>query len=374
MVLTEEQKQFIQRITNGAIQSYNKYDILPSLTMAQALLESNWGKQSIGNNIFGIKADKNWTGKRVKKQTREFINGKWQIVNAYFRDYDSVEDGIEDHGLFLTKKRYDKVRKTKEYKVACFEIWKAGYATDPQYPQKLVSIIEKYKFYEIDIQAIHDKESKLKGADNMGTPMGTPPKLITDLNRLHPKVKVMAELFLQKCTQAGLPIRITQTLRTVDTQKEYYSWGRTKINPFTKNMTKVTQCDGVNTLSRHQSGLAFDICINVRGKEYDRALLTKAGNIAESIGLTWGGRWKSFQDMPHIEIPPEQIDRFVVPNIKKEDDEMVTKGKFNVNGKTVELDRILKNNQNYVKLDDLKQMGLKVSYDASTKTVKIDFQ
>lgn len=58
----------------------------------------------------------------------------------------------------------------------------------------------------------------------------------------------------------------------------------------------------------------------------------------------------------------------------QKEDEVVTKTKMKVNGKMVEVDRILKDNQNYVKLDDLRRMGLKVMYDANTKTVSIDFQ
>ena len=107
----------------------------------------------------------------------------------------------------------------------------------------------------------------------MSLPMGTPPKLIRSLDELHYKVKFMAELLIKKCNEQNIPIIITQTYRTKETQQEYYSWGRTKINPFKKNMTKVTNLDGVKKISRHQTGLAFDICMGIKGKEYDRALL-----------------------------------------------------------------------------------------------------
>lgn len=153
----------------------------------------------------------------------------------------------------------------------------------------------------------------------MSLPMGIPPKLIRSLDKLHYKVKFMAELLIKKCNEQNIPIIITQTYRTKETQQEYYSWGRTKINPFKKNMTKVTNLDGAKKISRHQTGLAFDICMGIKGKEYDIALLSKVGKIAMDIGLTWGGSWKSFVDPPHFEIPPNKIDSFVLP---EEADEM----------------------------------------------------
>lgn len=149
--------------------------------------------------------------------------------------------------------------------------------------------------------------------------MGTPPTLIRSVDRLHYKVKAMALMLVDECAKAGVPVIITQTYRTKETQQEYYSWGRSKVNPFTKKMTKVTNLDGVSKISRHQTGLAFDICINKPGDLYNSALLARAGRIGTKIGLTWGGSWKSFPDPPHFEIPPSQIDKFIIP---EEDDEV----------------------------------------------------
>ena len=147
----------------------------------------------------------------------------------------------------------------------------------------------------------------------MSLPIGKPPTLIRSLDRLDYKVKFMAEMLIEQCRKQGIPIIITQTFRTKETQQEYYSWGRTKINPFKNNMTKVTNLDGVKKISRHQTGLAFDVCINIKGSEYNVDLLTKVGKIGMGLGLTWGGSWKSFPDMPHFEIPPNQINNFKLP-------------------------------------------------------------
>ena len=147
----------------------------------------------------------------------------------------------------------------------------------------------------------------------MSLPIGKPPTLIMSLDRLDYKVKFMAEMLIEQCRKQGIPIIITQTFRTKETQQEYYSWGRTKINPFEKNMTRVTNLDGVKKISRHQTGLAFDVCINIKGSEYNVDLLTKVGKIGMGLGLTWGGSWNSFPDMPHFEIPPNQINNFKLP-------------------------------------------------------------
>ncbi len=207
------------------------------------------------------------------------------------------------------------------------------------------------------------------GGESM-TQMGTVPVQIRDLNKLHPKVKIMAQMLISEAKKANIPIIITETLRTKETQQEYYSWGRSKINPHTKKMTVVTSLDGVKKISRHQSGLAFDICI--KGKGYDASLLKKVGDIGMKLGLTWGGSWKSFPDMPHFEIPPNQIDSFIIP--KKEDDELVEKITMKINGKEVQVERIFKDNRNYVKLDDLKAYGLDVTWDSVKKIPVINIK
>lgn len=147
-------QEFINKIKDGAIRGWNDYKVLPSLTIAQAILETGWGKTAIGNNIFGIKADSNWSGKKKLVRTHEYVNGQKIYVDAYFRDYDSIYESLEDRFKFLQKPRYSKVVGEKDYKKACTEIQKAGYATDPNYSSKLISIIEQYNLYEYDKEAL----------------------------------------------------------------------------------------------------------------------------------------------------------------------------------------------------------------------------
>ena len=152
-------KMFIDAVKEGAIKGQREYNILPSLTIVQAILESGWGTSQLAvkaKNLFGIKAFSSWTGKRVTFSTTEWYDGKKQVVNAQFRAYDSFEESIEDHNKLLSSSRYRAVRESKDYRAACREILNCGYATDPVYSEKLIKIIEENKLYEFD------KENSIK--------------------------------------------------------------------------------------------------------------------------------------------------------------------------------------------------------------------
>ncbi len=148
---SDSQQEFINSIKDGAIESYEKYHVLPSLTLAQAILESGWGKYSIGNNLFGIKAGSGWTGKTQNVATTEYdSNGRAYHITDTFRDYDSISDSIEDHAKLLTNSRYDSVRSATDYKTACHEVQKDGYATSPAYADSLIELIEQYDLDQWD--------------------------------------------------------------------------------------------------------------------------------------------------------------------------------------------------------------------------------
>ena len=134
--------EFLEKIKVGAISGQRKYGILASLTMAQAALETGWGKASVGNNIFGIKADSSWTGPTSEAPTQEWYGGKYVTVTAGFRSYASIDESVEDHAKFLAENsRYRNIIGCTDYKKACENIQADGYATDPDYAGKLISII-----------------------------------------------------------------------------------------------------------------------------------------------------------------------------------------------------------------------------------------
>lgn len=149
----ETKDEFIQLIHSKTHYGYKKYNIYPSITIAQAILESNWGDSKLtqtGKNLFGIKAGKDYKNK-VDFMTNEFVNNKKIEVVQSFRAYDSYSDSVKDYTNLLGKaKRYEALRKCKDYKEQATALYACGYCTDPNYPQKLISIIEKYKLYEYD--------------------------------------------------------------------------------------------------------------------------------------------------------------------------------------------------------------------------------
>jgi len=148
-----KKKEFIEKIKPLSIKAYQEFGILPSLTIAQAICESAWGKKAPGNMLFGIK----WTyGCGYDWQelwTSEFVNGKYIRVKAKFRKYDSWNESIEDHSKLLMLKRYTPVRECKDYICATEQIRKCGYATSPTYTRTLRKIIEQNKLQEIDEDA-----------------------------------------------------------------------------------------------------------------------------------------------------------------------------------------------------------------------------
>lgn len=123
------------------------YGIPASITLAQGILESGSGKGRLSvkaNNHFGIKCH-GWTGKKIYHDDDE--------KQECFRKYKDAKYSFRDHSLFLSeRKRYSKLFKLKkeDYKGWAKGLKAAGYATDRKYPQKLISLIERYQLYEFD--------------------------------------------------------------------------------------------------------------------------------------------------------------------------------------------------------------------------------
>lgn len=178
--MTTEQKNFIKTVGALASADMKKTGILASLTIAQAILESAYGTSGLatgGKALFGIKATKTWKGKVYCSDTKECYDGLNLVTvkNAVFRAYDSWEESITDHSVFLkANKRYKAVVGETDYKKACEAIKAAGYATDPQYATKLIKLIEDNKLTEYDggagqnQEAAEDKSQAAAGQETGG--------------------------------------------------------------------------------------------------------------------------------------------------------------------------------------------------------------
>lgn len=147
-------QEFLDKIADKAVIDCNSHNLLPSPTLAQAIIESRYGTSTLateGNNLFGIKATSAWSGKICTKKTKEYVNGQYVEVIANFRAYDTWNDSIEDHNLFLLNKRYANLIGVKDYKTYCNLIKQDGYATSPTYAQTLIDCIEKYNLQKYDV-------------------------------------------------------------------------------------------------------------------------------------------------------------------------------------------------------------------------------
>ena len=149
-------ESFLKVLKPYVLEDMKKTSILASLTAAQAFIESNKGNSGLtqkANNLFGMKGE--YDGQYVIMPTTEYYNGVKTKVDAKFRKYPNWLDSINDHSrLFNTSKRYANLRGCKDYKQACINVQKDGYATSPTYANTLISTIEKYKLYEWDAEVL----------------------------------------------------------------------------------------------------------------------------------------------------------------------------------------------------------------------------
>lgn len=155
VVLDEE--KFVQNVADCL--KGKKLNILPSVTIAQAILESGWGKSELAknaHNLFGIKAGKDWKGKTYSKKTKEQKpTGEVYEIVADFRAYDSYTDSIMDHDAFFVstdwrRKNYAPVLNTKNYKNQAKALQTCGYATSLDYGKQLIQLIERLGLQQYD--------------------------------------------------------------------------------------------------------------------------------------------------------------------------------------------------------------------------------
>lgn len=150
------QDRYIEKYGPLAVKEMYRSGVPASITLAQGLLESRYGLSSLaveGNNHFGIKCH-NWKGKKMYYDDDR--------RGECFRVYDSVEESYRDHSDFLRyQDRYKSLfeNKTTDYKAWAYGLKKAGYATDPAYPAKLIKLIETYRLYEYDKKTLKQVEN-----------------------------------------------------------------------------------------------------------------------------------------------------------------------------------------------------------------------
>ncbi|WP_310991289.1 glucosaminidase domain-containing protein [Aequorivita marina] len=166
VVKAPKNTSYSQRVTNYinefaeiSKEEMLQYGIPASITLAQGILESGAGAGELtrkANNHFGIKCHRGWEGDRAYHDD--------DAKGECFRKYKDPKYSYRDHSLFLTQRsRYAALFKLRkdDYKGWARGLRKAGYATDPRYPQKLISIIERYNLQEYDHEVLGSKVSVL---------------------------------------------------------------------------------------------------------------------------------------------------------------------------------------------------------------------
>ncbi|KRL61186.1 mannosyl-glycoprotein endo-beta-N-acetylglucosamidase [Lentilactobacillus parakefiri DSM 10551] len=155
---TEQKRTFISRVGAPAVKLYLKNrQVLPSVVIAQAILESQFGTSELStqaNNLFGIKG--RYHGQSVQFYTREVENGKSIKVLAEFRKYPNLAASIADHNQLVSDK-FIKAKNILSYRKSTHLLQENGYATDPHYAAKLNRLIVKYQLSRYDLKAINER-------------------------------------------------------------------------------------------------------------------------------------------------------------------------------------------------------------------------
>lgn len=149
------QSDFLSKIKGGAYACWKEYKVLPSVAAGQAALESAWGKSTLstkGNNLFGVKGT--YKGASVTMSTKEFVNGSWITINAEFAKYPSWGESILAYGKLIgTASHYAAAPGKTDAREQITAIWNGGYATDPNYPDLVMSVINANNLREWDLDA-----------------------------------------------------------------------------------------------------------------------------------------------------------------------------------------------------------------------------
>tara|TARA_S200000501_G_C20751778_1_gene712010 strand:- start:30 stop:791 length:762 start_codon:yes stop_codon:yes gene_type:complete len=193
-------EDYVKFYSNIAMDEMIQFGIPASITLAQGILESGAGKGRLAvqaNNHFGIKCH-DWNGKTIYHDDDE--------EQECFRKYDNPEYSYRDHSLFLSNRgRYSFLfdLKKDDYKQWAKGLKKAGYATDPKYPQKLIDLIQRYQLYKYDNIVLKKKNKpyKIKKGDTLfsiSEKFNMPVDAIIELNNLEGDNLIVGQVIMIK--------------------------------------------------------------------------------------------------------------------------------------------------------------------------------
>ena len=193
-------EDYVKVYSEIAMDEMIQFGIPASITLSQGILESGIGKGRLAveaNNHFGIKCH-DWNGKKIYHDDDE--------EQECFRKYDNPEYSYRDHSLFLSNRgRYSFLFNLKRdnYKQWAKGLKKAGYATDPKYPQKLIDLIERYELYKFDNKVLKKKNRfyKVRRGDTLysiSEKFNMPVEAIVKLNNLNGDILEVGQTLMIK--------------------------------------------------------------------------------------------------------------------------------------------------------------------------------
>ncbi|RDG20132.1 N-acetylmuramidase [Leuconostoc pseudomesenteroides] len=149
---------WINQLAPYARELQEKYHVIASISIAQAILESNWNTSTLAtqyHNLYGIKADAGQ--KSVVLPTKEYENGQWITIQGRFAAHSSWQESMKAHAMLLYRgtswntNQYQHVLAAKDYATAAQALTQDGYATDPSYAKKLITIIQTWHLDRFDV-------------------------------------------------------------------------------------------------------------------------------------------------------------------------------------------------------------------------------
>ena len=237
----QDNEAYIKKYCNIAMREMNDYGIPASITLAQGILESAAGTSRLAvqaNNHFGIKCHNDWSGEKIFHDDDK--------NNECFRKYTRAEESFIDHSQFLKDRpRYSflfELDKT-DYKAWAKGLKQAGYATDPNYPNRLITLIEKYELYKYDKESFTSKEEGVK----------TPAKTVKEKNESGLKYVYVqkGESYYTLAVKYYLPFNLIYEYNDVDRKTRQPEEGT--IVYLQKKKKKITWGDGVHVVEKGES-------------------------------------------------------------------------------------------------------------------------
>ena len=241
MSASQDNEAYIQKYCNIAMREMNDYGIPASITLAQGILESAAGTSRLAvqaNNHFGIKCHNDWSGEKIYHDDDK--------RNECFRKYERAEESFIDHSQFLKDRpRYSflfELDKT-DYKAWAKGLKQAGYATDPNYPNRLITLIEKYELYKYDKESFTSKEEGVK----------TPAKTVKEKNESGLKYVYVqkGESYYTITVKYNIPFGLIYSYNDVDRKTRQPEEGT--VVYLQKKKKKITWGDGLYVVKKGES-------------------------------------------------------------------------------------------------------------------------